>query len=215
MNPSILKDDFSSRTDPYIFTLIEPVLLNRSNKTSWVSPALKPRSHFLPQSTVSYRSDSSSEANSSCCHRSDGWSDLAKSSIIFIDSSVTDNIIKKVINVKWEGRRAKNEALRNSSINWIFCEDFPSKTTRNHLLLRQEQLRPNIWLEIPHDLSLWRRPACQTYPKSLGYIKCYSSSSPTTVKSRSNSIRYECKKICSWSIGPKTILEIRKKATFL
>ena len=28
-------------------------------------------SSFLPQSTVSRRSDSSSEANSSCCHRSD------------------------------------------------------------------------------------------------------------------------------------------------
>ena len=27
--------------------------------------------HFLPQSTVSLRSDSYSEASSSCCHRSD------------------------------------------------------------------------------------------------------------------------------------------------
>ena len=116
---------FSSRTDSYIFTLIEPVLLNRSNKTSRVSPALKSRSHFLSQPTVSYRSNSSSEANSSCCHTSDGWSDLAKSSIIIIDSSVTDNIIKKVINVKWEGHRTKNGALRNSSINWIFLWRFP------------------------------------------------------------------------------------------
>ena len=32
--PSILKDDFSSRTDPSIFTSIEPLLLNQSNKTS-------------------------------------------------------------------------------------------------------------------------------------------------------------------------------------
>ena len=34
INSSILKDDFSSRTDPFIFTSIEPVLLDWSNKTS-------------------------------------------------------------------------------------------------------------------------------------------------------------------------------------
>ena len=39
-------------------------------------------------------------------------------------------------------------------------EDFPSRTTQSHLLLRNEEIRPNIWPEI-------------------GYIKCYSSSSPS------------------------------------
>ena len=34
VNPSILKDGFSSRTDPSIFTSIEPLLLDRSNETS-------------------------------------------------------------------------------------------------------------------------------------------------------------------------------------
>ena len=71
VNPSILKDDFSSRTGPSIFTTITLVLLDWSNETSRVFPALKSASHFLPQSTVSRRSDSSSEANSSCCQRSD------------------------------------------------------------------------------------------------------------------------------------------------
>ena len=33
-NTSILKDDFSSRTDPSIFTSVAPVLLDQSNKTS-------------------------------------------------------------------------------------------------------------------------------------------------------------------------------------
>ena len=47
--------------------------------------------------------------------------------------------------------------------------------------------------------------------ESLGYIKCYSWSSP----SPSNSIRYNYQKISSWSIRPKTLLEIRKKTTFL
>ena len=33
LNPSILEDDFSSRTDPSILTSIAPVLLDWSNKT--------------------------------------------------------------------------------------------------------------------------------------------------------------------------------------
>ena len=47
------------------------------------------------------------------------------------------------------------------------CEDFPSRTTQSHLLLRKEEIRPNIWPEIPEDLSLWRRAACQTLSKAL------------------------------------------------
>ena len=71
-----LENDFSSRTDPSILALIALVLLDRSSKTSWTFPALKSTSHFLPQFTVSRRSDSSSEANSGCCHRPDAWSHL-------------------------------------------------------------------------------------------------------------------------------------------
>ena len=66
--------DFVWRTGPSIFTSIAPVLLDLSNETSWLSPALKSTSHFLPQSAVPRRSESSSEANSGCCHRSDAWS---------------------------------------------------------------------------------------------------------------------------------------------
>ena len=29
------------------------------------------------------------------------------------------------------------------------CEDFPSRTTQSHLLLRKEEIWPNIWPEIP------------------------------------------------------------------
>ena len=49
VNPSILKDDFSSRTDPSIDVSISiaPTLLNRSKKTSWVFPALKSTKLFL------------------------------------------------------------------------------------------------------------------------------------------------------------------------
>ena len=47
--------------------------------------------------------------------------------------------------------------------------------------------------------------------KSLGYIKCHSSNNPRTVKSPSNSIRYNCEKICSSSRRPQSILEIRNQ----
>ena len=76
--PSILTDDFSAVTDPSIFTSIALVLLDQSNETSWVFPAFKSTSHLLPQSLVSRSSDSCSEANSSCCHRSDTWSHLSR-----------------------------------------------------------------------------------------------------------------------------------------
>ena len=53
VNPSILKDNFSSRTDLSIFTAIAPVLLDQSNETSCIFPALKSTSHFQPQATFS------------------------------------------------------------------------------------------------------------------------------------------------------------------
>ena len=88
------------------------------------------------------------------------------------------------------------------------CEDFPCRTTKSCLLLRKEEIRPNIWPKIPEDLCLWWRPICFTH------IKCYKSSSPRPSKSPSNSIRYNYQKICSSSKRTKTILWIRKNATF-
>ena len=49
----LIKDDFSSRIDPSILKAIAPVLLDQSNETSWVFPALISPDHFLPQSSVS------------------------------------------------------------------------------------------------------------------------------------------------------------------
>ena len=73
--PQLLKDDFSSRTDPSIFTSIAPVLLDWLKEPSWVFPELKLTSYFHKY-TLSHRSDLSSEANFSCCHKSDAWSHL-------------------------------------------------------------------------------------------------------------------------------------------
>ena len=49
----------------------------------------------------------------------------------------------------------------------------------------------------------------------LGYIKCYSSSSPRSVKRPGNSIRQNYQKIWSWSRRPKTVLEIRSQSVEL
>ena len=71
-----LKRWFFLKNRSTYFTSITPLLLDQSNETSWVFPASKSTNHFLPQSTVFYRSDSGLEVNDSCCHKSDAWSHL-------------------------------------------------------------------------------------------------------------------------------------------
>ena len=154
--------------------------LDQSNKTSRVFPALKLTNHFLRQSTVSCRSDSILEANSSCCHRSDTWS------IISIESNITDNIIRKVINVLKEKCRTINGALRNSNINWIFLWRLP---IQNHLKSSISEKRRNkakylTWSSI--RLKFVKKTNMPNPVKSLGYVECFSSSSPRLVESASN-----------------------------
>ena len=50
--------------------------------------------------------------------------------------------------------------------------------------------------------------------ESLGYIKGNSSSSPRPIKTPSNSIRYNCYKICYWSRRGKTIPKMRIRPHF-
>ena len=68
--PQHLKRWFSSRTDPSIFTLIAPVLLDQSNETSWVVVTDQMPDH-----------------------------NTSESNIISRVSNITYNIIRKVINV--------------------------------------------------------------------------------------------------------------------
>ena len=63
--------------------------------------------------------------------------------------------------------------------------------------------------------SLWRRTSLPNPVETLGFINCYTSSRRRPVKSPSNSISCNYKKICSWLRAPENKPEIRKKATFL
>ena len=172
-----------------IFTLIVPVLLDQSNKTSWVFPALKSTCHFLPQSTVSPRSHSSSEANSSSCHRLETLPHLrVESSIISTDSNITDNITKRSLmySRKSVGPRMDPQVTEGLS-NWIFLWRLP---IQNHLKLSVTEKRRNkarylTWNFIRHKFG--KKNSMPNPVRSLGYIKCYSSSSPRTIKSPSNS----------------------------
>ena len=93
--PSILKDIFlQEKTHPFSHQQIPVITLFQQNTLSF--SALKSTSYFLPHSAVSCRSYSSSEANSNCYHRSEA---KIQSSIISIYSNITNNIIRKVINM--------------------------------------------------------------------------------------------------------------------
>ena len=48
------------------------------------------------------------------------------------------------------------------------------------------------------------------FVQSIGYIKCYSLSSSTPIKSSGNFSKYNCQKICGRRGGLKTILGIKK-----
>ena len=92
------------------------------------------------------------------------------------------------------------------------CEDFPSRTSRSRLLLRKRNKAK--YLTWNYTSLRFAKKASMTNPfKSLGYIKCYSSSSPRPVKSPSNSIRYNCHKI-SWE-DLKPYWKSRKKVISL
>ena len=109
--------------------------------------------------------------------------------------------------------RPRMELWGTPALTGYCCEDVPSRSTWSHLLLRKEDKAKYLnWNSI--RFKFMKNISMPNPVKSLGYIKCYSSSSPWSVKSPSNSIRYNCQKVCSWSRRPKTILEIRKKTTF-
>ena len=98
----------------------------------------------------------------------------------------------------------KNGALRKTFL-WrlpIQSNLKPSRTEK-----RKDKAKYLAWNSI--TLKFVKKTSMPNPAKSLKYIKCHSLSSPRPVKRPINSIGYNCKKICSWSRRPKTILEIR------
>ena len=58
-------------------------------------------------------------------------------------------------------------ALRNSSINRIFLWRLPIQSHSKQSITEKDKIKPNICPEIPLDLRLWRRLACETLRKVL------------------------------------------------
>ena len=61
-------------------------------------------------------------------------------------------------------------------------EDFPSRTTWSCQLLRKEEVRSNIWHEIPLRLKFVKRISMPDPVENLGYIKCHNLSNVRPVK---------------------------------
>ena len=62
------------------------------------------------------------------------------------------------------------------------CEEFQSRTSWSCLLLRKEEIRQNIWPEIPKQLSLWRRPPCQSLSKAFNISTTTAQLAPDLLK---------------------------------
>ena len=121
---------FFSITDWSIFTSIASALLDWSNKPSWVFPALKSTSHFSspsPQCLVDYIQVQKPLLVQIRCL----VTLRVDCSIISINSNITDNIIRKVIDVHRKSREARKEPWGNPALAGYSCDDFPSRIIRS------------------------------------------------------------------------------------
>ena len=65
---------------------------------------------------------------------------------------------------------------RTTALTGYFCKNFSSRITQSHLLLTKDEP------EIPQDLSLWRRPICQTLSKALDMSSATARVAPDLLK---------------------------------
>ena len=98
----------------------------------------------------------------------------------------------------------KNGALRNSSINWIFLRRLPIQNNSKSSFTEKRSHRPNNLPEILIDLIL-----------KMGKPMSTADVAPDLIRALNNFIWCNCRRIISWSRISETILEIRKKATFI
>ena len=82
----------------------------------------------------------------------------------------------------WKSVGLRMEPWGTQALTGYPCQDFPSRTTCSHLLLRKGEMRSNIWLEIPKDLSLWSKPACKTLSKALNKSSATARVAPDPLK---------------------------------
>ena len=108
-----------------------------------------------------------------------------------------------------------NGALRNSSINWIFLARLPIQNQSKPSITKKRRNKNKYFIWNSIRLMFLKKTSMLNPVESCEYIKCCSSSSTRPMKEPSNSIIYSCQKIGSWSRRPETILEIRKKPTFI
>ena len=71
-----------------------------------------------------------------------------ESSIINTNSNITDNMMRTVMHSR-KSVGLRMEPWRTLVLTGYSCKDFPSRITQNHVFLRKEEIRPNVWLQIP------------------------------------------------------------------
>ena len=152
----------------------------------WVFPSLKSTSHLLLQSTVSCKSDLSSEANCSCSYRSDAWSHLLQRLVSWALIAILQITLlgrSLIYSRKSVGQRMDHWGTQ--ALTGYSYQNFLFRTTQSSLLLRKEETRPNIWPEIPKDFSLWRRSVCQILSKALDLSSATAGVAPGLLKTTS------------------------------
>ena len=69
-----------------------------------------------------------------------------------------------------------------SALTEYSCQDFPWRTTRSHLLLKKKRNKAKYLTRNFVRRKFVKKTSMPNPVKSLGYIKCYSSSSPRLLK---------------------------------
>ena len=100
-------------------------------------------------------------------------------------------------------------ATRAPALTGYFCQDHPEPPKT---IYYWEKTKHPTWSSVRFQFV--KKTSMPQPAESLGYFKCYRSSSPRPLKNPSSSVRFNCYKICSWSRRPEIILKIRILCSF-
>ena len=90
-------------------------------------------------------------------------------SIIIIDSNITGNIIRKNINLYYDKYCTNNDALKNSSINWIFLRKLPIQDHLKLSITEKRQTKAKYLNRKFIRLKFVKNTSVPNPVKSLGY----------------------------------------------